>query len=473
MKMGNALLIPIMLIAACGSSRPRASFAGEDVQRFVVSLMGENVGYMTMAVERLGEDSLLVHQDMEWVIVLLGTERHVSMNTIARTGLDFDLGSLVMTMSDGTSDISVHTIRRESSVETTINTSGREISRSVDFQGDYLPAFMDLAMASLDWVPGEERVYDTFDPSTGSILEARVVCQAEETVDLLGDQVLAYRLLISQAGMNNLVWVHEGQIVREEEPGLGMVLTRVPPGSDGRIDPQSDLYLLYSVSSTVVNEPRAGGERVWLLEGDIDWNTFTLDYDGLQSSEPGPVVTVSAFLPSPGKVPSFPISISEVPADLHPHLQPEPLLQSDDPAIVALANELTADSRDAWEAAAAICRYVDRAVEDVPTVSLPSAVEVLDTMRGDCNEHTALFVALARAAGIPAVVCNGIVYIDEGRFGYHAWPAVWVGEWVAMDPTFGMLLADATHIILAMGSLEDQYTINAVIGRLSVREITE
>lgn len=463
--------LPFLLLLSCDSPLPRASHAAADLQRFSVTLQGQSVGYMTMTVERLGEDSLLVQQDMEWVIVLLGTERHVSMNSLARTGLDFDLGSLTMMMSDGTSQIRVAARRTDSAIETTIDTSGREIVRRVDFDGGYLPAFMDLAAAGMQWSPGEERVYQTFDPSTGSILEARVTCQAVETVDLLGDPVPAFRLLISTAGMNNLVWVHEGQIIREEEQGLGMVLTRVPPGTDGRIEPGSDLYMLYSVSSTVVQNPRAGGVRVWLLQGDIDWDIFRLSYPGLQSCSPGPVVTVTAVMVPVGDILPFPIA--EVPDSLLPHLQPEPLIQCDDPAIVALADSLTAGAANSWEAAAAICRFVDLAVEDVPTVSLPSAVDVLDSMRGDCNEHTALFVALARAAGIPAAVCNGIVYIDEGRFGYHAWPAVWIGEWVAMDPTFGMLLADATHIILAMGDLEDQYTINAVIGRLSVREITD
>lgn len=465
------LLAPALLLSGCGVPNPRASYAGGDVQVFAVSLMGEDVGYMTMAVENLGEDSLLVSQEMEWLIILLGTERRVTMSTRARTGLDFDLGSLVMAMSDGTSDIRVSAVRRDGAIETTIDTSGREVTRIIEFRGDYLPAFMDLAVAGMEWSPGEERFYETFDPSTGSILEARVVCQDVETMDLLGDQVQAYRLLVSQAGMSNKVWVHEGQIVRQEERGIGMLLTRVPPGTDGMAVPTRDLYQVYSVASTIVDDPRSGGERVWLLEGDIDWSLFTLDYFDLQSSGPGPVVTVRAFPPPPGSIREFPMT--DVPEQIREYLRPEPLLQSDDPAIVALAGQLTEGSRDAWEAAMAICRYVDVAVEGVPTVSLPSAVEVLDSMRGDCNEHTALFVALARAAGIPAVVCNGIVYMDNGVFGYHAWPAVWVGEWVAMEPTFGMVLADATHIILAMGSLEDQYTINAVIGRLSVREILE
>ncbi len=464
-------LLPLLFLLSCSAPQPRASYASADLQRFAVSLRDQSVGYMNMAVEKLGTDSLLVRQDMEWVIVLLGTERRVSMTSEARTGLDFDLGTLTMVMSDGTSDIRVNAVRGEGVVETTIDTSGRLITRNVAFEGDYLPAFMDLAAAGMLWSPGDVRVYETFDPSTGTILEATVTCQASETADLLGDPVDAFRLEISQAGMRTLVWVHEGQIVREEEQGLGMVLTRVPPGTDGEIDPGSDLYMLYSVASTTVNNPRSAGERQWSLEGDIDWDLFILDYPDLQASAPGPLVTVSSVMPESDLILPFPIV--ETPDSLLPFLASEPLIQCDDPAIMALADSLTEGSADSWEAAAAICRYVDVAVSDVPTVSLPSAVDVLDAMRGDCNEHTALFVALARAAGIPATVCNGIVYIDEGRFGYHAWPAVWIGRWVAMDPTFGMLLADATHIILAMGSLEDQYTINAVIGRLSVREISE
>ncbi len=465
-------LMPVVFMAlGCEAPQPRASRASADLQRFTVGLQGQNVGYMTMTVTEQGPDSLLVTQDMMWVINLLGTERRVTMNSSARTGRDLDLGAVTMEMSDGTSDIRVSAVRRGGVIETEIETSGRRITRSVESGDGYLPAFMDLAAAGMQWAPGDERVYDTFDPTTGSIIPATVTCLGIEEADLLGDVVRAAKLRVNTAGMSNLVWVWEGQVVREEEPGLGLTLTRVTPDTDGSIVPAGDLYLAYSVPSPVIENPRSQGERTWSLEGDIDWSIFTLDYPGLQSSRPGPLVTVCARLPQESMIPPFPMP--EVSGDLEEHLMPEPLIQCDDPAIKALADSLTAGAADAWAAASAICRYVDLAVEDVPTVSLPSAVDVLDAMRGDCNEHTALFVALARAAGIPSAVCNGIVYIDHGRFGYHAWPAVWVGDWVAMDPTFGMPVADATHIILAMGSLEDQYAINAVIGRLSVREVRD
>jgi transglutaminase-like putative cysteine protease len=73
---------------------------------------------------------------------------------------------------------------------------------------------------------------------------------------------------------------------------------------------------------------------------------------------------------------------------------------------------------------------------------VPVAAEVLRRMSGDCNEHTALYVALARAAGIPSRVALGLVY-EDGFFCYHAWPEIYAGRWIAVDPTLGQFPADA------------------------------
>ena len=91
---------------------------------------------------------------------------------------------------------------------------------------------------------------------------------------------------------------------------------------------------------------------------------------------------------------------------------------------------------------------------------------------GDCNEHTYLFVGLARAAGIPARIHVGLAY-NEGMFYYHAWPAVHVGEWVEMDPTFGQDCADATHITLLTGELASQMQLGRLLGRLKITVLEE
>src|SRR5207244_8263106 len=88
--------------------------------------------------------------------------------------------------------------------------------------------------------------------------------------------------------------------------------------------------------------------------------------------------------------------------DLQPYLRPEPLIESDDPAIRAEAETAVGTAADARTRAERLTRRVNAMLDKKPTVSLPSAREVLRTKVGDCNEHTALYVAMARSIGIPA-----------------------------------------------------------------------
>jgi transglutaminase-like putative cysteine protease len=98
---------------------------------------------------------------------------------------------------------------------------------------------------------------------------------------------------------------------------------------------------------------------------------------------------------------------------------------------------------------------------------------VLRTKVGDCNEHTALYVAMARALGIPARIAVGLVYI-HGAFYYHAWPEVYLAEpdgrglWLPVDPTLNQFPADATHLRLVRGGLDKQTAILPLIGRLKI-----
>ncbi len=115
---------------------------------------------------------------------------------------------------------------------------------------------------------------------------------------------------------------------------------------------------------------------------------------------------------------------------------------------------------------------------------------MLRTKVGDCNEHTALYVAMARALGLPARIAVGLVYI-HGAFYYHAWPEVYLEEgpgfgaegsalrarspgarpaglWLPVDPTLNQFPADATHLRLARGGLDKQAAILPLIGRLTM-----
>src|SRR5205085_6820554 len=130
------------------------------------------------------------------------------------------------------------------------------------------------------------------------------------------------------------------------------------------------------------------------------------------------------------------------------YLAPEAFIESDAPEIIAEANKAIQGVSGTRARAEKLTRYVNALLDKKPTVSLPSAREVLRTKVGDCNEHTALYVAMARSLGIPSRIAVGLVYI-HGAFYYHAWPEVYLSEgsgskvqgsgapglWLAVDPT--------------------------------------
>ena len=151
-------------------------------------------------------------------------------------------------------------------------------------------------------------------------------------------------------------------------------------------------------------------------------------------------------------------------------LAPTIFVQSDDARVKALAARIVGGERDSHQAALKINRWLYKNIRKVGTAALSNAVETLESREGDCTEHTVLFVALARAAGIPAREVAGVTAIERGEgLYYHAWPEVWVGQWVAMDPTLGQDVADATHIKFAEGGADQLFRIIALFGRIQAK----
>jgi transglutaminase-like putative cysteine protease len=159
--------------------------------------------------------------------------------------------------------------------------------------------------------------------------------------------------------------------------------------------------------------------------------------------------------------------------DVARYLLPESLIESTAPEIVTEAQNATRGVTGDRARAERLTRHVNAILEKKPTVSIPSAREVLRTRVGDCNEHTVLYVAMARAIGIPARIAVGLVSV-HGAFYYHAWPEVYLsdgrprGLWLPVDPTLNEFPADATHLRLARGALEQQARILPLIGQLRI-----
>jgi transglutaminase-like putative cysteine protease len=137
-----------------------------------------------------------------------------------------------------------------------------------------------------------------------------------------------------------------------------------------------------------------------------------------------------------------------------------PQANADAPEIKQLARDIAGNAKGTYEAARLLSDRVFRMLEKAYGASHDRASDVLAAGKGDCTEHAVLLVALARALGIPARGVHGLVYAryDDGADAlyWHAWVEVRsAGEWIALDPTFGQPVADATHVALGGGSQVD------------------
>jgi len=160
-----------------------------------------------------------------------------------------------------------------------------------------------------------------------------------------------------------------------------------------------------------------------------------------------------------------------------------PSVPTDDPAIQKLAAEIVGDAGEPRQKAERINRWVHANLKKSYQANASTATEVLANRAGDCTEHSLLFIALCRAAGVPARELSGLAYDESqvvqaarragrrgGTFNWHAWAEIHDGTaWISMDPTWNEVEVDATHLVLAVGP-EDFAWVN-ILGKMKLRVV--
>ncbi|MCC6126421.1 MAG: transglutaminase [Pirellulales bacterium] len=142
-----------------------------------------------------------------------------------------------------------------------------------------------------------------------------------------------------------------------------------------------------------------------------------------------------------------------------------------DPRIRAAAKEIAGGETNGYLIARNIFDYVGRKVRYDMTDGWDTAPKILERGTGSCSEFSVAFIALCRAAGLPARYVGSVVVrkddasTDAGVF--HRWPEVFLPNygWVPLDPSSGRgnfpAPADAAAVI---GNREPNYLITTIGG---------
>lgn len=150
------------------------------------------------------------------------------------------------------------------------------------------------------------------------------------------------------------------------------------------------------------------------------------------------------------------------------YLLPSPQIESHHPIISKTAREIVKNARDTRDKIKLLIEWVTREIAHDLTDNF-SALEVLNTRKGECQAHAMLYTALARAVGIPTRLVGGLVYLEEQGFLYHSWAESYVNGWIPVDPSFGQVPVDATHIKIVEGPNWSSFLpLSKVVGKISI-----
>jgi hypothetical protein len=314
--------------------------------------------------------------------------------------------------------------------------------------------------------PGEGKIYHLFDPASLGQREVRITLLGEEEIMIMGESRRARKLSVDFMGMKQVAWVGQDGAVLREDGILGIVLERVAKDQAlaGLGEAASDdLTELAAIPSSQTIEKPETLKTLKIRVNNLPKVAFLLD--GGRQSYQNSLLTVHRESLSRGAIQS-----GGAAGDLSALLSSTPFIQSDHQKIREKMREIIAPGDKEMVKAEKIVAWVHKNLDKKPVLSVPNALETLENRVGDCNEHAVLLAALARAAGIPAEIETGLVYL-RGRFYYHAWNILFLrdwGGWMTADAVLGQMPADVTHIRFIRGGADRQLDLVGMIGRVSL-----
>jgi transglutaminase-like putative cysteine protease len=463
-----------------------------------LDVAGQQVGFASSTVDTLG-DSIRVNEVLILEVPTLGRMSRTSARSTAVVGRTLRLRSLAVRFDGDFGHFAVHGEVLADSVLRLLLVSAQDSqwSRVSLPRFTVLPALLPLRLAfSGDLDPGTTRTARVFDPLLLAERDVQVTIARESSlvvadsadfdstvmawVPVLFDSVPTFRFDLAGSGPRTTAWVDaQGRVVRATNP-LGFTMERsafeIAYENFRRRDTarvllasaqpsEGDVIAATALAAGVAIPPAVRSELRIRLSG------VAAESLGLSSGRQelvGDTLVIrrepEAALRARYRLPASPDS------GVGPWLAPDPWSQSDNPRVRAQARRLVGREGDPGRVAERILRWVHDEIRKEVTPAAPSAVQVFEARRGDCNEHTVLYVALARAAGLPARTAAGLLYLS-GRFYYHAWPEVYLGDWVAVDPTLGQFPADAARLRLVIGGLARQVELVRLVGKLRLEAI--
>jgi hypothetical protein len=416
-----------------------------------------------------------LRSEAAFVLHFLGLEKKFNLKSRDWVNADLTLVDFDYDLDLDGNHQQLHGQVKDGALGVTTRTHGRSETKTIKLAAPLYPSsILYLYPVLLGLEIGREYNYSVFSGETGTIDAVEQKVEGYETSKLFRGP--AFKLSTRLQGQSTSTWLDAtGLPVFELAMGGVLISALENEQTARRYLAQASLNkqeVLLDFSLVPVDRVIPAPRTLRMLE--LRFTGVSAAHlppdDASQTCQPSSTTTlcrVTAILPEALRTPGPAVAPERA-------LQPSIAVTSTDPRIRASAAQITAGANTELEKINRLVQWMQANIRREP-VDAFSALDVLDNKRAECQGHAYLYAAFARSLGIPTRVQNGLMYSEAPRgFLYHSWNESLInGHWLPVDPTFGQVGADATHIKLVEGeSPAELLPLLDVIGKIQAQVLS-
>ena len=427
-----------------------------------LTLMDIKIGYMHISSEKTEYEGETVDRnkiDMVMNLKALGSNVTIEITRVEYTGADLMPRFFLSTSNEsGLKQVEGRIVDGVAHIKTTLN--GETTESEVPVPPDTISEHTGVeALFRKGLKIGDKRNFHIFSFDLLKPVKTEIEVESKETLTYQSEEKQVYVLRQTMDMMNGItakVWLDtDGVNYRTEIPMMGLSMVTAKTDKETALGGIQEIDVV--LKTRILPSGKLPTPKATQFEADVKLASGNI-IDAIMSNTRQKLVLrtkqsgrLSIQVPGVAAEDCPDLPVQDVEGQF---LGASAYIQTDAPAIREKVQEILDGEVNSWRAAEKLCQWVYTAITDKKmSGGFSSSLTALESLSGDCTEHTVLFIALARAAGIPARICSGVTFAKDA-FYYHFWPEVYVGRWVQMDPTLGQTIADANHIQFGGSTVE-------------------
>ncbi len=427
-----------------------------------IYLDGKKMGYTVYSIDNQGSRGYTIKSSSNLNVVFGGLESEIHLENTAYMDTSFRLEAFKFWMLSDQYSTHVQGQKHGTTMDLEFiqgeDTTRTEITVPQDL---YTYTAIQPMVASKGILEGQTIRVPAYDAMSNEMADVMITHEGKEIISVAGEKHLLNKLRIEFKSIPSIMWLDDNGITYKEETIMGMMMERTTPELAMAKSEAGNVDLLNGFA-VIPSYPISNSRKLRELKIELSGVSVAV-LDELSSDRQKILSTDPLVISLSQKATAINLDDVEV------NLKASDMVQSDHEQIRKKVNQIVGGERKAIAISRTLTKWVYNYLDKKPVASISGAVDILNTGVGDCTEHTTLYAALSRAAGIPTKIHIGLVYL-QGRFLFHAWPVVAIdGEWVDVDPSLNQFPADATHIALVEGDFENLTNLIPVLGNVEIK----